>query len=92
MQQVRHSTAAEHCLPLAQVTRKDLLDDEEYDDIKDDSYWEIQDKYGGIESLEIPRPAAEPALDDPGVGLVFVVFSALDNAIRAQVLSCVLRR
>ena len=67
------------------MSRNELLDNNEYDDIKDDSYWEIQDKYGGIVSLEIPRPAKSPAQDDPGVGLVFVVFSAVDNAIKAQV-------
>ena len=68
---------------VVQVTRDDLLDDEEYNDIKDDVYWEIQEKYGGIVSLEIPRPK-QGVTDEAGVGLVFVAFADTSNAVKAQ--------
>ena len=66
-----------------QVTREELAVEEEYDDIKDDIYWEIRDKYGAITSMVVPRPLADPAQDPPGVGLVFVAFEEAKSAAAA---------
>lgn len=64
------------------VTREELVDDEEYEDIIDDIRSECQ-KSGTVVSLEIPRPVAgEP--DGPGVGKIFVEFSAVEEAQKSQ--------
>lgn len=65
------------------MQRAELTDDEEYEDIRDDIYWEIQDKYGAIAAIQVPRPAPTPEQDPPGVGLVFVAFQKPDSAVAA---------
>lgn len=67
-----------------QVSRDELAVEEEYDDIRDDIYWEIRDKYGAITSIILPRPGAAAAEDPPGVGMVFVAFEEAANAAAAQ--------
>ncbi|KAK9787875.1 hypothetical protein WJX73_005035 [Symbiochloris irregularis] len=65
------------------VQRSELTDDEEYEDIRDDIYWEIQDKYGAITGIQVPRPGPTPEQDPAGVGLVFVAFQKPDSAAAA---------
>ena len=72
------------CLLDLQVQRADLVEDEEYEDIRDDIYWEIQDKYGAIASIQVPRPGSAQQQDPAGVGLVFVAFQTADSAAAAQ--------
>lgn len=67
-----------------QVKREELATEEEYEDIKDDIYWEIHDKFGAISSIVIPRPAAQLEQDPPGVGLVFLAFEDASLATAAQ--------
>jgi len=46
---------------------------------------EISAKYGPLTACEVPRPAKDgPHADPPGVGLVFVEFEALADAVHAQ--------
>ncbi len=75
-----------HVLRLANmVTRQELADEEEYDDIVDDIREEIEDKYGTLRSVIVPKPAsAGPPADPPGVGLVFVDFQDQAAAQKAQ--------
>jgi hypothetical protein len=52
------------------VTREELLNEAEYEDILDDVRDECS-KSGTVRSLAIPRPSPEsPSLDPPGVGKV----------------------
>merc|ERR1719507_2805640 len=58
------------CL-LNMVVEEELIDEEEYEDILED----IKEKcatYGGVKSIEIPRPV--PGVEVPGCGKVFVEF------------------
>ncbi len=72
-------------LALLQVTREELLDPEEYSDIVDDITSELESKYGTLSSLVIPQPSQKgPASDPSGVGLVFVQFPKLSDAVRAR--------
>ncbi len=67
-----------------QVTRAELLDDEEYADIVDDVTCELETKYGALASVSIPQPSrVGPGMDPPGVGLVFVQFASLGDAVRS---------
>lgn len=67
-----------------QVTREELLDDEEYADIVDDVTCELETKYGALAAIIIPQPSrVGPAMDPPGVGAVFVQFASLGDAVRA---------
>ncbi|KAK9852567.1 hypothetical protein WJX84_003127 [Apatococcus fuscideae] len=67
------------------VTRHELADEEEYDDIVDDIREEIEDKYGTLRSVIVPKPApGGPTEDPPGVGLVFVDFQEQAAARKAQ--------
>ena len=45
-------------------------------------------RYGEVRRIEVPQPAANPANDPPGVGLVFVEFEQLEVAKQAQVGVC----
>ena len=64
------------------MTREELLDDEEYADICDDVTCELEAKYGALASVLIPQPSrVGPGMDPPGVGLVFVQFASLGNAV-----------
>lgn len=68
------------------VSREELLDDDEYSDIVDDITSEIEDKYGQLAKIVIPKPdAGDASADPPGVGLVFVEFKSLSDAKKAQV-------
>ncbi len=70
-------------MELVQVTREELLDPEEYSDIVDDVTSELETKYGTLASIVIPQPSQKgPAADPSGVGLVFVQFANLSNAVR----------
>jgi hypothetical protein len=65
-----------------QVTREELLDPEEYSDIVDDITCELETKYGALSSVVIPQPSQKgPASDPSGVGLVFVLFAKLSDAV-----------
>lgn len=69
------------------VSREELLDDEEYQDLLEDIRQEVG-KYAKLSSIEIPRPAvaaADPSLDPPGVGLVFLQYEDAKGAQRAKV-------
>jgi len=64
------------------VTREELVDDEEYEDIRDDIRSECQ-KSGTVLSLEVPRPVeGEP--DGPGVGKIYVEFQTTEEAQKSQ--------
>ena len=63
------------------VTDEELTDEEEYEDILDD----IREKcasYGGVKSIEIPRPV--PGVEVPGLGKVFVEFYGIPDCQKAQ--------
>lgn len=66
-----------------QVTRDDLVDEDEYTDIVDDINEEVERKYGKLTSVEIPRPS-KVGRDPPGVGLVFLAFQDKESAVNAQ--------
>ena len=62
-------------------TEEELTDEEEYEDILDD----IREKcatYGGVKSIEIPRPV--PGVEVPGLGKVFVEFYSIPDCQKAQ--------
>ncbi|KAE9981517.1 hypothetical protein EG328_011554 [Venturia inaequalis] len=62
------------------VTIEELMDGEEYDDIK----LEVQDecdKYGKVIEIKIPRPAG--ARSSPGVGKIYVKFEQPESAAKA---------
>jgi len=68
------------CL-LNMVTDDELTDEEEYEDILED----IKEKcasYGGVKSIEIPRPV--PGVEVPGCGKVFVEFYSTTDCQKAQ--------
>eukprot|EP00877_Chromochloris_zofingiensis_P014566 jgi/Chrzof1/9363/Cz04g00030.t1 len=67
------------------VQRDELLDDEEYADILDDTRDEVA-KYGSLKSVIIPRPSSDgPEQDPAGVGLVFLEYEDGKGAAKAQV-------
>ena len=68
------------CL-LNMVTPDELHDEEEYEDIVEDIREECT-KYGAVKSIEIPRPV--PGVDVPGLGKVFIEFSAIPECQKAQ--------
>lgn len=63
------------------VMPEELREDDEYEDILEDIREECQ-KYGGVRSLEIPRPVE--GVEVPGVGKVFVEFSNVSECQKAQ--------
>lgn len=68
------------CL-LNMVTEDELVDDEEYEDILEDIKEECG-KYGGVRSIEIPRPI--PNVEVPGVGKIFVEYNSKSECQKAQ--------
>lgn len=67
----------------AQVTRDELLLDDEYDDILKEVEEELEAKYGKLAAIVMPQPSKKgPANDPAGVGLVFVKFEDLPRAVR----------
>lgn len=64
------------------VTREEVENDEEYEDIKDDME-EEGGKFGKLESVVIPRPSDGPATE-AGVGRVFLKYSSKEEAERAH--------
>jgi len=83
MQQVQTGSgpATEVLCLLNLVTKEELRDDEEYDDIVDDIKTECN-KYGVVKSLEIPRPI--DGVEVPGLGKVFVEFNSVMDCQKAQ--------
>ncbi|KAH8252582.1 hypothetical protein KR032_000655 [Drosophila birchii] len=68
------------CL-LNMVLPEDLLDDEEYQDIRTDIQLECA-KYGEVRSLKIPRPTSQ--IHPPqGCGKVYVQFESVDDCQKA---------
>eukprot|EP00879_Flechtneria_rotunda_P013232 GHRR01013817.1.p1 GENE.GHRR01013817.1~~GHRR01013817.1.p1 ORF type:complete len:453 (+),score=205.82 GHRR01013817.1:1432-2790(+) len=66
------------------VERDELLDDEEYEDLMEDTRTEVA-KYGQLKQVVIPKPTAEdPATDPPGVGLVFLEYEDTKSAEKAR--------
>lgn len=70
------------CL-LEMVTRNDLMDDREYEEIKEDIQYECS-RFGRVLSIQIPRP--NPSSRDlvPGEGKVFVEFENVSQASAAK--------
>ena len=64
------------------VTAADLINDEEYNDILYDVQSELS-LYGRIISIDIPRPT-NGAMEQRGVGNVFVEFSTVNEAMAAR--------
>ena len=72
---------------MCQVTREELLEEEEYDDILKEVEEELEEKYGKLAAIVMPQPAKKgPANDPAGVGLVFVKFEDLVRAVRLYLL------
>ncbi|KAH8401129.1 hypothetical protein KR009_003163 [Drosophila setifemur] len=69
------------CL-LNMVLPKELLDDEEYEDIRTDIQQECA-KYGEIRSLKVPRPKDE-TYPQRGCGKVFVQFESVEDCQKAM--------
>ena len=66
-----------------QVTREELLEEDEYDDILKEVEEELEAKYGKLAAIVMPQPSKKgPANDPAGVGLVFVRFEELPRAVR----------
>ena len=64
------------------MTREELLEEEEYDDILKEVEEELEEKYGKLAAIVMPQPAKKgPASDPAGVGLVFVKFEDLVRAV-----------
>jgi len=67
------------------VQREDLLDQDEYNELLDDTRTEVS-KYGRLLSVVIPKPSPSgPAFDPPGVGLVFLRYQDHHSAEVARV-------
>ena len=67
-----------------QVTRDELLEEDEYDDILKEVEEELETKYGKLAAIVMPQPSKKgPANDPAGVGLVFVRFEELPRAVRS---------
>jgi hypothetical protein len=68
---------------VVQVTRDELLLDDEYDDILKEVEEELEAKYGELAAIVMPQPSKKgPGNDPAGVGLVFVKFEDLSRAVR----------
>lgn len=67
---------------LNMVTREDLVDDAEYEDIVEDVREQCQE-YGTVVGISIPRPSTEETEEAPGVGKIFVEYSASTEATAA---------
>ncbi|KAF8821786.1 splicing factor U2AF protein [Cardiosporidium cionae] len=68
------------------VTKEELLDEKEYEDIVEDVRLECA-RYGVVLSLEIPRPMrgfSEEDVDQTDVGYAFVEFSNTDGSAKAR--------
>jgi len=65
---------------LNMVTAEDLMDNEEYEEIKEDIFDECS-KLGAVIEVKIPRPAGTRT--NPGVGKVFVKFESKEAAEKA---------
>ncbi|KAF8819841.1 splicing factor U2AF protein [Cardiosporidium cionae] len=68
------------------VTKEELLDEKEYEDILEDVRLECT-RYGVVLSLEIPRPMrgfTENEVDQTDVGYAFVEFSNTDGSAKAR--------
>jgi len=63
------------------ITEDELLDDEEFEDIMEDVKEECS-KFGGVKSIEIPRPRAGQEVT--GVGKVYVEFLDLEGCNKAM--------
>lgn len=63
------------------VTKEELEDEEEYEDILEDVKEECS-KYGIVKSIEIPRPIK--GVEVPGVGKIFVEFNSIIDCRKAQ--------
>jgi splicing factor U2AF subunit len=70
------------CL-LQMVTREDLLNDKEYEEIIEDIKDECN-SYGKVLSVAIPKPENEYADPVPGEGKVFVEFAGVEDAQAAK--------
>mmetsp|Transcript_19966 Transcript_19966/g.25153 ORF Transcript_19966/g.25153 Transcript_19966/m.25153 type:complete len:699 (+) Transcript_19966:104-2200(+) len=64
------------------VTPEELVDDQEFEDIKEDVADECN-KFGTVKSIEIPRPAAAGE-HVPGLGKIFLEFADLVGASKAR--------
>lgn len=66
------------------VERDELLDDEEYEDLLEDTRGEVA-KYGELVQVLIPRPSPQgEGSDPPGVGLVFLEYATASSAEKAR--------
>merc|ERR1712004_111875 len=63
------------------VAPEELTDEEEYEDILDDVQEECG-RYGGVRSIEIPRPIK--GVEVPGCGKIFVEFNSVVDCQKAQ--------
>jgi len=66
---------------LNMVTVDELLDSEDYEEIKEDIYEECS-KFGKILSLKIPRPSSG-SRQQPGVGKIYIKFDTEQSATNA---------
>lgn len=64
------------------VTKEEVANDEEFEDIKDDMEEEAG-KFGKLESVVIPRPRDGPGME-AGIGRVFLKYSTKEEAERAH--------
>ena len=64
------------------LSRDDLTDDEEYEDVMDDIRLECV-KAGEVNSVKIPRPSAD-GTPVPGLGKVFVEFASITASEAGQ--------
>ncbi|KAH8233152.1 hypothetical protein KR026_004847, partial [Drosophila bipectinata] len=65
------------------VLPEELLDDEEYEDIRMDILLECA-KYGDVRSLKIPRPIPKEDTPKSGCGKVYVQFESMDDCQKAM--------
>lgn len=66
------------------LTVEELRDSEEYDDIVEDIRGEME-KYGEVESVEVPKPPEDPAAEVPEyVSIVYVKYKEVGGSIKAQ--------
>eukprot|EP00871_Galdieria_phlegrea_P000321 jgi/Galph1/128/GphlegSOOS_G4870.1 len=77
---VRHPTKALELRNM--VEPEELVDDEEYEDIIEDIR-EESSKYGELVEIKVPRPSKSDEANPPGVGKVFLVYSAVADAEKA---------
>jgi splicing factor U2AF 65 kDa subunit len=65
------------------VEVSELENDEDYVDLLEDIKEECS-KYGTLLNIQIPRASSEPGVKNPGVGLVFLQYSTIDEAKEAR--------